>query len=75
MTYCDSCEYYNVCDYAGMINFCEDCRESCTCGIRFVSCLAGHDIECNNGFELKSDYGEDDEDAEESEGECYGTIL
>lgn len=32
-------------------NFCDDCRDSVFCTIRSVSCQAGYDIECNNGFE------------------------
>ena len=49
--YCDICEYYDDCEYAGEVNFCEDCKDHNGCTLRYVSCKAGHDIECNNGFE------------------------
>lgn len=64
MNYCDSCEYYDECELAGGINFCEDCKDCFTCDIRYSSCKAGHDIECNNGFEDKNDYCSEDEEEE-----------
>lgn len=66
MNYCDSCEYYDDCEYSDGINFCDDCKEYAKCTISYVSCKAGHDIECNNGFEDKNDYcSEDDEEGAE----------
>lgn len=65
MSYCDGCEYYDECEYAGMVNFCDDCKDGEGCGLRTVCCEAGHDIECNNGFEIKADY----EDIEDGVGE------
>lgn len=64
---CALCEYYEECEYAEQINFCEDCRESDNCAIRYCcQCKAGHDIECNNGFEPK--YETDWEEDEDEEG-------
>ena len=51
MAKCDGCEYYNECEYADNYNFCDDCKDCFGCPIRSVSCKAGYDIECNNGFE------------------------
>lgn len=63
MSRCYTCEYHDECEYADGINFCDDCIYGNNCDLRYVSCEAGHDIECNNGFEDKSDYcSEDDED-------------
>lgn len=50
--YCDYCEIEN-CELRGEINFCEDCADYESCTIP-SSCAAGHDVECNNGFEPKS---------------------
>lgn len=63
MNRCDSCEYYDECEYAGDINFCEDCKECSECTLYYVSCKAGFSVECNNGFEEKSDcYDNNDEE-------------
>ena len=68
MNYCDTCEYYDECEYADGINFCDDCKDRFNCDLRYVHCKAGHDIECNNGFEDKNDYcSEDDEEGGEQE--------
>jgi hypothetical protein len=56
VSYCDCCEYANECELADGINFCNDCKDCDECTIRTVCCEAGHDIECNNGFEDKNDY-------------------
>ena len=62
MNRCDSCEFYDECEYADGINFCEDCKDHSECTLCYISCKAGFDIECNNGFEDKEDYcSEDDE--------------
>ena len=68
MSYCDSCEYYDECEFADEINFCDDCKDGDGCDLRCVCCEAGHDIECNNGFEDKYDYcsEDDEEDGEEA---------
>lgn len=68
MNYCDCCEYADKCELADGINFCDDCKECHTCTIRFNTCEAGHDIECNNGWEDKEDYCCEDEDDEDWEG-------
>ncbi len=60
MNYCNHCEYADKCESAYGINFCEDCVEYAKCTIT-QSCEAGHDIECNNGFEDKNDYCSEDE--------------
>lgn len=64
-TYCDDCEYRDECDLVDNVNFCEDCKERWTCTIRDVACKAGHDIECNNGFEPR--WSCDDEESEDTE--------
>ena len=61
MSYCDSCEYYDECEDAGFVLFCDDCKDCNDCNIRYISCKAGHDIECNNGFEPKDDYCSEEE--------------
>lgn len=65
MSYCDICEYADKCELADIVNFCDDCKDSANCTIRFETCEAGHYIECNNGWEDKEDYC--CEDCEESE--------
>ena len=65
MSHCNCCEYYDECEYADGINFCEDCKDYAECPMRIVCCKAGHDIECNNGFEDKSEYCCDDEEGVE----------
>lgn len=60
MNYCESCDYANECDLADVISFCEDCKDYYDCTIRCCTCEAGHDIECNNGFEDKNDYCSED---------------
>lgn len=57
MNHCLTCEYYDECEHAEYVNFCEDCKEYAKCPIRTVCCEAGHDIECNNGFEVKGGEG------------------
>ena len=64
-TYCDDCEYRDECDLVDNVNFCEDCKDRWTCTIRGVDCKAGHDIECNNGFEPRGYC--DDEESEDTE--------
>lgn len=56
MNHCDYCEYADECELADCINFCEDCRDYHTCTICYSYCKAGHEIECNNGFEDEDDY-------------------
>lgn len=51
--YCLNCEYRETCELADNINFCEECKDCDTCTIKSC-CEAGHDIECNNGFEPES---------------------
>ena len=60
MNYCDACEFYDECEYSDGINFCDDCKDCFNCNLKYVSCKAGHDIECNNGFEDKNDYCSED---------------
>lgn len=67
MNYCDNCEYNNECELAGIINFCEDCKDCDCCSIRTEYCKAGHDIECNNGFEKKDCYCDEEEGASDVE--------
>ena len=65
--YCSQCEYRDKCELCDQINFCEDCAQYDECTVRNVYCEAGHEIECNNDFTLKSDV----EEQEEFEDEEY----
>ena len=56
MNDCDMCEFYGNCELAGQTMFCDDCKDYHNCSIKFVTCEAGHYIECNNGWEDKEDY-------------------
>ena len=49
VTRCALCEYYEHCEYAEQINFCEDCKDYDNCGIHMEYCLAMHEIECDIG--------------------------
>ena len=60
MSYCDTCGYADDCELAYGICFCEDCKDYHDCTIRYYTCEAGHEIECNNGFEDKNDYCSED---------------
>lgn len=60
MNHCDYCNYADECELAYGVCFCEDCKDYPDCSIRCVTCEAGHDIECNNGFEDKNDYCSED---------------
>ena len=63
MSRCTYCEHYDKCEYADEIRFCDECRHNYSCPIRNVCCEAGHDIECNNGFEERIEYfGEEEEE-------------
>ena len=55
MNRCEDCEFNDECEYVDNYNFCDDCRGSIYCTIRSVSCKAGYDIECDNGFELEEE--------------------
>lgn len=62
--YCDNCEHSATCEIAFETEFCDDCKDRFNCNIRYYnSCAAGHDVECNNGFEPLNDYDNlEDED-------------
>ena len=57
--YCSDCEYRETCEIADITNFCEDCKDYYTCDIQ-AECGAGHSVECNNGFEDRNEYEEDE---------------
>lgn len=59
------CEFADTCEFADGINFCDDCLEYAKCTIRGHYCKAGHEIECNNGFEDKNIYCFDESEDEE----------
>ena len=67
-SHCDGCEYEDKCELAHNVNFCEDCKYYGECGLTssFSECKKGYEIECNNGFEEKSLF-EDDENDDERE--------
>ena len=65
---CLNCEFSEECQYAYNYCFCEDCKYQGECGLTssFSECKKGYEIECNNGFEEKSIF-EDDENNDEWE--------
>lgn len=65
INYCSTCEFADTCEIADITNFCDDCKDCDGCTLKYVTCQAGHDIECNNGFEPNDDYCSEDEDEEE----------
>lgn len=60
--YCLNCEHREDCELADNINFCEDCKDYPHCDICYGYCEGGYAVECNNGFEPKNDYGDDEYD-------------
>lgn len=60
MNYCNICEFYDECEYAGIINFCDSCKDCNVCSIKTVYCTKGYAIECDNGFEDINDYCSED---------------
>lgn len=62
MNYCDNCKYNETCEIAFNTEFCDDCKDRFICDIRYVCCKAGHDVECNNGFEPINYYDDEEED-------------
>ena len=61
---CAGCELEDICKYAEDYNFCEDCKDypdDCPIWIDCTECPCGRIVECNNGFEEKSIYDEDEE--------------
>lgn len=66
MSYCDNYKYSETCDIAFYTEFCDDCTDFLTCNIRYVTCAAGHDIECNNGFQPRNYYDDDYDNDEET---------
>lgn len=65
--YCETCDLADKCELAYGIMFCDNCKDSCDCSIKFATCEAGHFIECNNGWEDKEDYCCEDEDDDKEE--------
>lgn len=59
--YCDTCDLYEDCEYAGNICFCDFCADRKDCTVKCVTCDAGHYIECNNGFEVEGNIYPEDE--------------
>ena len=49
--FCMGCDLFDTCEFADCINFCDNCKDGDICNIRTESCAAGHDTECNNGYE------------------------
>ena len=65
MDRCGLCEFRDNCKYANYYDFCDDCKYGGGCPLRSASCKAGYDIECNNGFEDKELWEDEDEEEEE----------
>ena len=61
MNYCESCKYVDDCELAYEVSFCDDCKHFRNCPLAYECCCkAGHDIECNNGFEIEEMVGDTD---------------
>ena len=58
--FCIGCDLFDICEFANNVKFCDNCNQGDICDVRTVCCDAGHDIECNNGYE--EDEMEVDED-------------
>lgn len=64
---CDGCHFSSICKYSEHYNFCDECKYYPDCPIAYGNeCIKGRNIECNNGFEPKSLF-DDDEDEEVDE--------
>ena len=61
--YCDTCKVKR-CELRGHVNFCEDCKDYPHCDI-LSTCKGGHYVECNNGFEPRGYWDDDDEEQED----------
>lgn len=66
MSQCDFCVYGETCPLAYYVNFCEDCKHYDDCDI-LSECEGGHHVECNNGFEEKTPFDEDEVEEDEEE--------
>ena len=53
--FCIGCNLREDCGLVNIVNFCDNCLHAESCEIRSVGCDAGHDIECNNGYEEESE--------------------
>ncbi len=67
---CEDCEYAETCEDCNQVDFCFGCKYCSFCGICTCNiekyCMKGYPIECNNGYEEKTEYeDDDDEDFEE----------
>ena len=58
MDRCFSCDFHDDCEFVNDYEFCDDCKDADICTIREVSCKAGYNIECNNGFEISEEFYE-----------------
>jgi hypothetical protein len=61
LTHCDGCNTED-CESRNITSFCEDCKYYVSCDIKYVACDAGHEIECNNGFEPSNIFDDDEDD-------------
>ena len=69
MKYCEDCKHRETCDilaefHGSEIDFCDGCKDEYKCGI-MLYCDDCHGIQCNNGYELKSLFEDDEEESEE----------
>ena len=55
---CVGCKFENTCELSNPA-FCYGCVDEDNCKLQ-TYCEAGHPIQCNNGFELKRDYVDDE---------------
>lgn len=65
---CAGCELADICKYSEHYNFCEDCKDypECSC-MSYDTLPCGRHVECNNGFEEKFIYDDEDEEGEDYE--------
>lgn len=64
---CYGCEFYDECD--NQDNLCEGCKYDGDCELQSGCCMCkmGEYLQCNNGYELESDYDCDDEDKDDED--------
>ena len=60
---CAGCELEDICKYSEHYNFCEDCKDYPDCPIIGYDALpCGRTVECNNGFEARSIFEDEEEE-------------
>ncbi len=69
MNPCEDCEYSETCEDCNQVDFCFGCKYLSFCGICMCNigkdCMKGCPIACNNGYEERTEYEDDDEDGDD----------